>query len=283
MCCANLLRGSIHKPWPDRPKSTCNLERFVTDQESAGAPELLPPCRPSTGKKVAIVGAGPSGLSAAYSLARQGHAVTLLDRHEKAGGSLRSVPEQVLPPAILDRELEVLASMDIELKPGIELGKQVRIDSLSREFHAILLTVGQPTAEEGEKLGVAFSSGAVKADPNTCQTALPGVFAAGAAVRPVNQLVRALAEGRAAAECIHRFFEGRPPRRPEKTFSSVMGRLDPGELKQFLATSNSIRGVSPCDRCAGLTHGEAALESTRCLHCDCRSSGNCVLQLYAQV
>jgi NADH dehydrogenase/NADH:ubiquinone oxidoreductase subunit G len=61
-----------------------------------------------------------------------------------------------------------------------------------------------------------------------------------------------------------------------------MGRLAPGELRQFLATANMGGTVSPCDRCAGLNHQEAPLEASRCLHCDCRSSGNCVLQHYAQ-
>jgi NADH dehydrogenase/NADH:ubiquinone oxidoreductase subunit G len=61
-----------------------------------------------------------------------------------------------------------------------------------------------------------------------------------------------------------------------------MGRLDPGELKSFLRSAHSGGSVSPCDRCAGHTKSEAVQESSRCLHCDCRSSGNCVLQHYAQ-
>ena len=62
-----------------------------------------------------------------------------------------------------------------------------------------------------------------------------------------------------------------------------MGRLSPGELKDFLRTTSEAARVSPCDRCAGHTRQEAIAESARCMHCDCRSSGNCVLQHYAQV
>jgi ferredoxin len=92
-----------------------------------------------------------------------------------------------------------------------------------------------------------------------------------------------MAEGRAAAECVHRFLSGKLVRRPEKPFTSMMGKLDPGEMKSFLATArHSGPTVSPCDRCAGHSKAEAALESSRCLHCDCASSGNCVLQHYAQ-
>jgi len=158
----------------------------------------------------------------------------------------------------------------------------VTIDGLSRGFDAILLTIGD-MAGAGEKLGLPLSGSALKADPNTCQTPLPKVFAAGAAVKPVKQLVRAMGEGRAAAECVHRFLSGNTVRRLEKVFSSMMGRLEPGELRSFLATSNPGGSVTPCDRCAGFNPKEAATEAARCLHCDCRSSGNCLLQHFAQV
>jgi ferredoxin len=109
------------------------------------------------------------------------------------------------------------------------------------------------------------------------------VFATGSVVRPQKQLVKAMAEGRAAAECVHRFLSGQPVRRPEKPFSSIMGRLNPGELRQLLRSGSPGGSVSPCDRCAGHNRREAAQEASRCLHCDCRSSGSCVLQHYAQV
>jgi ferredoxin len=112
---------------------------------------------------------------------------------------------------------------------------------------------------------------------------VPGVFAAGSAVRPVKQVVRAMAEGRAAGECVHQFLTDRPVHRPEKPFSSIMGRIEPGELKLFLRSASAASAVKPCDRCSGLSRREAVAESARCLHCDCRSSGNCVLQHYAQV
>jgi ferredoxin len=123
----------------------------------------------------------------------------------------------------------------------------------------------------------------LKADPSTCRLSPPNVFAAGACVKPLKHLVRAMAEGRAAAECIHRFLRGQPPRRPEKPFSSIMGRLEPGELREFLRTASQEHSVAPCARCSALNGAEAAREAARCLHCDCRSSGQCLLQHYAQV
>jgi len=205
-----------------------------------------------------------------------------VDRHDRAGGSLRFVAEMELPAVVLAREVALLADAGVEFRLGVELGDQITIDGLCRGFEAILLTMGETSSAEAEKLGLAMAGTAIKADPNTCQTPIRKVFAAGAAVKPVKQLVRAMAEGRAAAECVHRFLSGEPVRRPEKPFSSIMGRLDAGELKKFLMTANAGGCVTPCDRCAGLNQKEAATEASRCLHCDCRSSGSCLLQHYAQ-
>jgi ferredoxin len=297
-------QGCRRGTW-DHPAAIRDMERFVTDWEfksasvsdaaaedtknpftPAPAPPAapyLPPRKDTTGKSACVVGAGPTGLAAAYYLARNGHAVTVVDRHNRAGGSLCSVPQEALPGVVLDAEVERLSRLGVEFRLGVELGEHVTVEGLSRGFDAILLTVGELSGGEHEKLKVPAAGTALKADPNTCLTSIPKVFAAGAAVKPVKQLVRAMGEGRAAAECVHRFLAGQTVRRPEKAFSSIMGRLDPGELKKFLATANTGASVTPCDRCAGFNRQEAATEASRCLHCDCRSSGNCVLQHYAQV
>ena len=298
-------QGCRRGTWDD-PAAIRDMERFVTDSEPKGPDtdsswpvplpadlsspesekdlEVLPPAhKPATRCSVVIIGGGPTGLGAAYYLARNGHAVTVVDRHPHAGGSLRKVPEADLPSEIMDRELVLLSRLGVKFMLGVELGGDVTVDGLSRGFDAILLAPGQLDAEEGNRLGLPLAGALLKADPNTCRIPHPKLFAAGAAVKPLKQLVRALAEGRAAAECIHRFLTDQPVRRPEKNFSSTMGRLDPAELRQFLLASNNGGSVVPCDRCAGLSRHEAATEASRCLHCDCRSSGNCVLQHYAQV
>ena len=299
-------QGCRRGHWDD-PAGIRNLERFVSDWDSgrispdstapgetrapgegrdaasrpAPAP-INPLCKPATGKSVMIIGAGPSGLAAAYYLTRQGHRVTVAHRQARAGGSLRAVPEADLPAAVLDAEIALLAKLGVTFQAGVTLGDEVTVEALSRESDAVLLAVGKLDPQQAARLGVPVAGGLVRSDPNTCKTPLGKVFATGAATREVRQLVRAMGEGRAAAECVHRFLTSQAVRRPEKVFSSVMGRLDPGELRQFLASASAGHGVSPCDRCAGLSRPEAVAEASRCLHCDCRSSGNCVLQHYAQ-
>ncbi|HMP81585.1 MAG TPA: FAD-dependent oxidoreductase [Verrucomicrobiota bacterium] len=267
----------------DSPAAIRDMERFVTDEEFKRNEPQTPPRKPATGKSVVIIGAGPAGLAAAFYLTREGHRVVLADRRQAAGGTLCDVTETQLPAKVLAAEISTLERLGVEFKPGVELGNQIRLEGLARAFDAIFLAVGEVTKDEVVSLGLPAAGNSIKTDPNTCQTALAKVFAAGSAVRPQKQLVKAMAEGRAAAECVHRFVSGQPARRPEKPFSSIMGRLEPGELRQFLRSASATGSVSPCDRCAGHTRQEAALESSRCLHCDCRSSGNCVLQHYAQV
>ena len=267
----------------DHPAAIRDLERFVTDQFPVGPDSPVPPRQISSGRRVVIVGAGPVGLAAAAWLARHGHEVTVADRRARAGGTLRDVPESELPSAVLDGEIELLARQGIDFKLGIELGNQITLEGLQRGFDVILLAVGESAAGNGHNLGLPGGDASLKTNPNTCQTNLPHIFAAGGMVKPVMQLVRAMAEGRAAAECVHRFLTGRPVRRSEKPFSSVMGRLGPGELREFLRHAAAGDRVSPCDRCAGPNWREAVTEAARCLHCDCRSSGNCALQHYAQV
>jgi ferredoxin len=156
------------------------------------------------------------------------------------------------------------------------------VEGLARGFDAVLLALGEISTAEAAGLGLPVSGKLVQCDPNTCQLPLPKAFATGSMIRPQKQLVKAMAEGRAAAECVNRFLREQPVRRPDEglEFRGIQAAHEAG--KGFLRSANGSASVSPCDRCAGHTRAEAALESSRCLHCDCASSGNCVLQHYAQ-
>jgi len=281
-------QGCRRGHWDD-PAAIRDMEKFVTDWERGSGGNIEHSTSniehrtgAATGKAVVILGAGPTGLAAAFYLVREGHAVTVVDRRAAAGGTLRDVAETQLPVAVLDAEIAMLTRLGVEFKQAA-LGDPLTLDGLLRGFDSILVAVGELTADEAAKLGLPLAGTALKTDPNTCQTPMERVFAAGSCVRPQKQLVKAMAEGRAVAECINRFLRGQPARRPEKLFSSIMGRLDPAEVKAFLAGASGATRVSPCEACRSHSAREAATEGARCLHCDCHSSGNCVLQHYAQV
>jgi len=137
------------------------VERFLGDLGQALQRDVVKPGKPN-GKKIAVVGSGPAGHSAAYQLARLGYKVTILEKSPKAGGLNRGgIPDWVLPQNVLDREIERLIELGIAIKTNTEVGKDVSWDSLKKEYDAVVLAVGltEPNSvrAEGEnKQGVIY-------------------------------------------------------------------------------------------------------------------------------
>jgi glutamate synthase (NADPH/NADH) small chain len=124
------------------------LKRYIADQiELSAYAKTLPRAEPSTGRKVAVVGAGPGGLSAAYYLALLGYAVSVYEKDGEAGGMLRyGIPEYRLPYPALDKDIGYIESLGVVIKRGVAIGKDLSLSDLRRDFDAIYLSTGLPTA-----------------------------------------------------------------------------------------------------------------------------------------
>jgi NADPH-dependent glutamate synthase beta subunit-like oxidoreductase len=137
------------------------VERFLGDLGQALPRDVVKPGKPN-GKKVAVVGSGPAGHSAAYQLARLGYQVTILEKSPKAGGLNRGgIPDWVLPQDVLDREIGRLIELGIAIKTNCEVGKDVSWNDLKKNYDACVLAVGltEPNSvrAEGEnKAGVIY-------------------------------------------------------------------------------------------------------------------------------
>ena len=138
--CENKCRRGIE----DEPVSINQLKRFVADYEMNSGRRLPVSCAPDTGKKVAVIGGGPAGLSNAFFLRRLGHAVTIFDAMPKLGGMIRyGIPEYRLPKEVLAWEIQGILDLGVEHKPNMKLGKDFDIGSLmAAGFDAVFLGIG---------------------------------------------------------------------------------------------------------------------------------------------
>lgn len=121
-----------------------NLERFVSDVERSQGKVFVPAIPPSTGKKVAVIGAGPAGLTVAGELAKKGHQVTIFEALHLAGGVLvYGIPEFRLPKGILKAEVDYLEKLGVELKMNFVVGKTATLDDLRKDgYDAFFIGTG---------------------------------------------------------------------------------------------------------------------------------------------
>ena len=145
-----------------QPVAIGRLERFCADYErekGVKAPEIMPP----TGKKVAVVGSGPAGLTAAADLAKLGYKVTIFESLHKAGGVLSyGIPEFRLPKEIVRQEIEYIKKLGVEVKPNYIIGRIKTLDELCDDFDAVFLGTGAGLPNfmgiEGENFNGVYSA-----------------------------------------------------------------------------------------------------------------------------
>lgn len=161
--CEDYCRRAIE----DEAVSINQLKRFAADWEMNSGARLPVTCAPDTGKKVAIVGAGPAGLSCAFFLRRLGHSVTIYEMMPKLGGMIRyGIPEYRLPKEVLQWEIDGILKMGIDAHTNVRLGRDFELGSLvAAGFDAIFLGIGAwrdyDLGVEGENLkgvytGISF-------------------------------------------------------------------------------------------------------------------------------
>jgi NADPH-dependent glutamate synthase beta subunit-like oxidoreductase len=140
--CYHPCEQACNRGQHDEAISIRAVERFLGDLGQALPKDVVRP-GPPNGKKVAVVGSGPAGHSAAYQLARLGYEVTILEKSPKAGGLNRGgIPDWVLPQDVLDKEVERLVELGITIKTSTEVGKDISWDDLKKNYDACVLAVG---------------------------------------------------------------------------------------------------------------------------------------------
>lgn len=127
------------------------LKRFAADRDLEAEHHYKPNVAPSTGKKVAIIGAGPGGLSAAYFLQQKGHQCDIYEAQPHAGGWLRyGIPEYRLPNDILEKEIATITELGVNIFYNQRLGKNLSYKTIAEKYDAMILTIG---SQRGQLLG----------------------------------------------------------------------------------------------------------------------------------
>lgn len=169
--CEHPCEARCRRRMVDDAVNICGIKRFACDHATNTTP---PPCAPATGKRIAIIGGGPCGLSAAYFLALMGHSVDVYDQRPQLGGMLRyGIPDYRLPVDRLDADINFILSTGITVHTNTAIGRDIPFTEIENQYDAVYIAIG---AHNDKKLGIDGESS-------------PGVYSA-------VQLLRDIGEGR---------------------------------------------------------------------------------------
>ncbi len=275
--CARPCEKECKRIEEDRPIPICHLKRFLVDQVEEPEFEFKP--FQEKDQKVAIIGGGPSGLTAAYDLRELGYQVTLFESRDELGGLLtHGFPSYRLPKHVIEKDLSVLSKMGMEIRLNIEVGKNVSPETLLQSFDAVFMGVGMAGAESILRLFKGLKKtrkGAIQVNPISLSTALKGIFAGGDSVTGPGTIIESMAHGRRAALSIDRYLRGEDlleGRESEgKQTSPFQSILSDSKRKERETLPDMVKPLGP-----GLTPEEAIEEAKRCFNCGgCSDCGEC--------
>lgn len=223
------------------------LHRTIAQKALKENPELLE-CPPDTGKRIAIVGAGLAGMAAAWVLRKEGHACTVYEKESRAGGRVRDLSADELPPEVLDAEVEWLAKLGVQFEYNREIAA---LDELDPGFDAVIL--GCKGA--GKPGGKVFEA------------------------KEHKLAVRCVGNGKTTAQWVGRYLRSMDAANGRTLFESKTRKLEKHELEHQREYNENQEAMT-----VAIIEGdleEAQKEAGRCLHCDCRKRVSCGLRKFA--
>jgi ferredoxin len=268
----------------DDTVAICQLKKYVALQDARSGQAYMPEKKKSKGIKVAIIGAGPSGLTAAFHLTKDGFDCEVIDERAKAGGSLLD-PDQPLelPADVLEMEIDILQQFGIKFKLNTRVDRKA-FDSLKKEYQFVIIASGKFDPDKSEDFGLSPNSlrKGLQTSDGLYATEREGVFLCGSVIKPIRMAVQAVAEGKAVAHFINSKFESGEGKLPPRIFNSKFSKLKSEEIDEYLKESIPDGKLDPADKLAGFVTEDAVIEAERCLRCDCRKPVSCKLRIYSE-
>ncbi len=276
LICPAPCEGACHRKGVDEAVAICHLKRFAGNQGDFTPPKPASP----TGKRVAIVGAGPAGLSAGYYLQLMGIECHIFDSNPEAGGALRySIADAQLPRDVLNREVQRILSTGIKFIGSTNINAQSFL-GLAKSFDAVVIACGNFTPSMAS-WGIDNDGKQIKINKNTYLTSNPKVFAAGNSTRSMKLAVRSVGQGHSCATSVEQFLKGAEVTGEHRSFNSRIGKLLPEEHGQYLQGVSGAKRVKMESEAEGYSHEQAKQEAQRCMHCECLKPRSCTLRRLA--
>ncbi|MCK5465662.1 MAG: FAD-dependent oxidoreductase, partial [Bacteroidales bacterium] len=278
--CHAPCEGACRRKTVDDPVSICLLKRYAGDF-GLRKPIAINPEKQKNEQKIAIIGAGPAGLSAAYYLQLMGYQCTMFERSEKAGGLMHKA--EVADghyQEVLEREVSGIMGTGILLKTSVVVDKD-EFEQLQATYDAIVLATGA-IEDDIRSWQIESNDKGISIDKSTYQTSRSGVFAIGNSIRPVKSAVRSVGHGKEVATSVDQYLSGKRVTGHPRMFNSRFGKLREEEIGEYLKESHPGRRQEPANGLAtGYSPAEMKEEASRCLHCDCRDMHTCKLRIHA--
>ena len=220
----------------DAPIAIRDLKRFATDYGSPWKRTITQP-KHQYAERVAIIGAGPTGLSAAYYLARRGYGVTVFDAMPVAGGMMAiGIPEYRLPRAELNRDIDAIRELGVEIRVNTAVGRDIEMTELQHDYNAVLIAVGAQRSQRlnvpGEDLrGVIPATTFLKQYNLVANTSISGTVAVvGGGSTAMDAARSALRAGAAIVHILYRRTRAEMPAQEEEVRAAIEEGIELHEL-----------------------------------------------------
>jgi ferredoxin len=221
----------------DQPVAIQTLIRMLARQNKEKL--FVPPHASGSRKKIAVCGAGPAGLSAAFYLASSGNSVSIFEKNTRACDAICQEFETTLHiTQAVEQEKARLQSLGVDFHFTTELGKDITLKRLLKDFNAVIIATGTQDSKFWETLRLEYSDKGAAADQHTYAIGKKKVFVCGSALQPLKLAANAVKQGRECALSVNGCLGTGEVRLKPRQFDSHIGRLQPEEIKEYLKLSN---------------------------------------------
>lgn len=269
--CPKYCENACRRKMIDAPVAITSIKHFTT-ASSGPVPATRQVEKPA---KIAIIGAGASGLTAAFNLAKYGHSCIVFEKSDRVGGTiLTELSDRGCKAGLLDNEVNFLIASGIDIRLNTAIDVIGLEKDLIPEYDAVINASGANI--NSDKVQAIDST--IQFDGDTRKIGDKYLFNVGSAVKQDKQVIRRIGNAKRSTEVINNFLQSGKLIKVKKRFNSTIGKIEEDEKKEWLkeCPEDTQRYSDPRSK------DECIAEALNCMHCDCRAIDNCQLREMAE-